>query len=460
MRNGLAVLDSIFTTASGLNEDKVNLAADITYQHNFRESSVFKLNGHITKFSLDRSQEASSNYFNPDNTFIRNFSFLTDAAQDITILTTQADLETNIGTVNLETGIKLSNIDSQSGIDFFNVTNGGRILDSDLSDNFLYDEEVYAGYVSLTKDWDKWSLKTGIRGEHTISSGNSIAASTINNLEYFELFPTFYLLYTLNENHNFSLDYSRKLDRPKYQDLNPFSYFLNEVNFNIGNPNLIPSFSHNLSFNYTLKDEYYFSVYYRDNGNYISTISFQDNINQTLRETKQNVLESTSYGFDFTVSKSITQNWFLYLYTSIFHEDETFLALESNAISYTNEVNGIYGSLSNYLTLSKDGTFTGELGLTYLSSFLSGSYVFSETTNLTLGLRKTLWDNRAVLSLVAEDILGQANPRLTSRYLNQDNSYFARPETQFIRVGFTYNFGNFRLGDNERSVDKKERDRL
>jgi hypothetical protein len=60
----------------------------------------------------------------------------------------------------------------------------------------------------------------------------------------------------------------------------------------------------------------------------------------------------------------------------------------------------------------------------------------------------------------AEDLLGQAMGRYTSRYLNQNNNFFTQPETQFVRFGFTYNFGNFRLTDNERRIEKDERERL
>src|SRR5690606_16192966 len=112
------------------------------------------------------------------------------------------------------------------------------------------------------------------------------------------------------------------------------------------------------------------------------------------------------------------------------------------------------------LTLSKDGRFTGEVTTTYLSQFLFGSYVSGRQLNLNLGLRKTLLDNRMVLSLVAEDLLWTYVPTYRSRYLNQDNFYKRRPENQFVRIGFTYNFGNSALEDNRRSLDKKERDRL
>ncbi|ASV30258.1 outer membrane beta-barrel family protein [Maribacter cobaltidurans] len=457
--NGIGTVDSTFTTASLLDETKNNISGDLTYKYSFKEGGALRFNGHYTTFDLNRTQSASSNYFLPTGDFIRNYSFFTDADQDIEIITAQIDYNKLLGTVSLETGVKTSLINSESQLQFF-TENNGRIFVPELSDNYLYDENVYAAYVSASKDWEKWSIKAGLRAEHTQSSGNSLALARVNNLEYFELFPSIYLLHNINENHSFAFDYSRKLERPRYEDLNPFRTFINENIYYEGNPNLVPNFSNNFNLNYTLKQEYFFDFYYRDNGNYISTLSFQDNQNQVLRDVTQNVLESTSYGFDFNYGKSITNNWYLYSYISIFHEDETFLALESDAFSATNEINGYYVDITNYLTLSKDGTFKGELGLAYLSGFLAGSYTMSETTNLTLGLQKSFWNKRAQISLSLNDILGKANPWHSSKYLNQDNAYIAVEETQNLRLSFTYNVGNFRLEDNQRQIEKAERDRI
>ncbi|MFT6795722.1 MAG: hypothetical protein ACJART_000860 [Maribacter sp.] len=459
MLNRVNAVDSTFTTASPEDEIKNNISGDISYKHKFKENGSLLINGHYTKFDLSKTQNVNSDYFSPDGSFIRDFNFLTDANQDIEIATAQIDYSGLLGATNVEAGLKGSFIASKSTLDYFSANNG-LVLDPALSDNFLYDENVYAAYTSFSYDWEKWSVKAGLRAEQTQSKGTSLALASINNLAYFELFPTFYLLHNRNESHSFSFDYSRKLVRPRYQDLNPFRTFINENIFVEGNPNLLPSFSNNFNFNYTLKQEFFFDFYYRDNGNYISTFAFQDNENKILRDFTQNVLESTSYGFDFNYGKSITNHWYLYSYISIFHEDETFLALESNNVAVKNEFDGFYADITNYLTLSKDGTFKGELGLTYLSGILQGSFIMAETTNLTFGVRKSFWNRRALLSLTVNDILGKANATVTSKYLNQDNNYLAIPETQYIRFGVTYNFGNFRLKDNDREIDKNERNRL
>ncbi|WP_282048713.1 outer membrane beta-barrel family protein [Maribacter aquivivus] len=459
IKNNVGVLDSIFTSNSFLSEQKHNVSGDLTFKHQFKDQGNLTVNAHYTNFDLDRNQDVNSDYFQPSGSFLRDFNFSTIADQQIEIKTAQIDYTDYLGSVFFETGVKGSFIDSESRLDYFLQNNGTQFVPN-LSDDYTYDESVYAGYFSLSKDWDKWSIKTGLRAEQTESTGVSVNVSSINDLSYFELFPSLYILHNINENHSLSFDYARKVQRPRYEDLNPFRTYINERNFEEGNPNLKPGFSNKFNLNYTLNQEFFFDFYYRDNGNYISTLTFQDNDNLVMRDNTQNVLESTSFGLDFTYGKSITNNWYLYSYISIFHEDETFLALESNEFSSKNEYNGAYVDLTNYITLSKDGTFKGELGLVYMSGYLEGSYLQEDFTNLTVGLRKSFLDNRAVLSISANDILGQYNSYFSSNYLNQNNGFIIKPETQYVKFGFTYNFGNFRLEDNQRDIDKIERERL
>ena len=462
IQNGLGQLDSLFTTNGTINQDNFNLGIDATYKHQFKkEGSELTGNLHFTRFIDEGEQSVNSLYTDPLGNSLRNVNFSTASNQDIDIYTGQLDFVSPMHKLYFKTGIKASQIISKNTYDFFDVNTTGAVQNTSLSDNFEYNEQVYAGYISVLRNWEKWVLKTGLRGEQTYVEGNSLVLNTSNVQNYFELFPSFYLLHNVSDKSSFSFDYSRKLDRPDYQDLNPFRVFLNENDFNEGNPNLIPNFSHNFNVNYTLNSTYFFDFYYRDNGEYISSLSFQDNENQTLRQINQNVSGSISYGLDFTVSSPISDAWYLYAYTSLFSESETFLAVESDNAIVKNKVEGYYLSLNNYITLSKDGTFNGEVSLDYLSTFIGGSYVQTNpSTTLNLSLKKTLWNNKVSLSLRAEDILGKANPRYRSRYLNQNNSYLSVEETQFVRFGFRYNFGNFRLSDTDKELDKKERDRL
>ncbi len=461
MRNGQGQIDSTLQNKSTLNEDLLNISADLSYEYRLKKQGAFlKANAHYTYYDLSRQQSGSSDYFDTSGQFLRNFMFSTNALQDINIYTGQIDYYTPLKSGNFETGVRGSVIKSKSGIDYLDVNNNQPPFNIALTDQFNYDEKVGALYASIYNEWGAWSFKLGLRGEQTRVDARSETLNQINTQNYFELFPSFFLSRSLGKENSFTLDYSRRLTRPKYSDLNPFRYFLNENDYNEGNPNLVPNFSHNFNLNLNIKDTYFFDIYYRDNGAYISRLTFQDNQNQTLREIKQNVLGSYSYGIDFTVATSLAPNWYVYFYNSLFYEDETFLVVESAIDDYTNKVTGYYGSLSNSFTLSKDASWKADASLTYMSGFLFGSFQVSETISLTAGLRKSLWDKRAVLSIVAEDLLGRANATYVSRYANQDNTYFERPETQFVRLSFTYNFGNFKLRNSDGDIRKSELQRL
>ena len=447
-------------TQSTIDSDRNNIAFDLKHTYTLEKGEI-STSAHFTSFNRNKLQRLGSVYTTQNNDIFSNVRFATDATQDIEIFTGQVDYNTSFNEVLFESGAKVAIIDSQSKIDFFdlnNVENTG--LEQAQSDNFLYDENVYAAYASLSKEWEKWSVKAGLRAEQTNSVGNSIVLNTKEKLDYFELFPSAYIQYNATENHSFTVDYSRRLERPRYQDLNPFAYFINENNFIIGNSGLQPSFSHQFNINYSLKGEFFFDIYYRDNGESIVTVVTQDNQNQVLRSDSQNALGSKSWGFDFNHGRSITSWLYTSVYLSAFHEEDSFLIDRSSNTSFKNDVNGFYAYIGNYLTLDKKKTLTGHVTFEYLSSFIVGSYTQDETIQLDLGVRKSLWDNRASLSLSVGDILNRANANVSARYEGLDNQYFPQEETQFFRVGFRYNFGNYKLKDNNRDLDKAERDRI
>ena len=449
---------SDFTTDSELEEDVNNLAADLQYKHLFEEPGEhFSLRTHFTRYTRGRVQEVITR---SHGSGAATSEFQTDADQEINIFTAQADLARNLDNFILETGAKVSTVRSLSGISFFDVIQGSRTYNPELSDQFSYDEDIFAAYLGLSRDWGSWSAKIGLRGEHSERRDFTVSIQEEDQAEEFEIFPSLYLQHVFSPRHSMSFDYSRKIERPKYENLNPFRYFLNRYNYNTVNPNLRSAISDNFNLNYTFNNEYFFDLYYRDNGPAIQTLGFQDNENFTLRNVSVNLLESISYGLDFVHYRNFTNWWSVYTYMSLFHEEQQFVALESGNQKASNEVDGFLGQLANTFILSKDGTFTGDLTLVYVSDYISGSYNLDPMTTLSAGLRKTFWNNRAEVSLRLEDMLNSTSTWMRSDYLNQDNGFFAQPENRYIRIGFKYNFGNFRLEDNRRDIEAAERERI
>ena len=456
------VLDSSFTTNSQLQNDLFNAAVDLTFSHNFeKENTQLSFNAHATYFEQNNDQQLLTQYFNDENLLLKENSFSSEGYQKINIYAGQADFETVFDTYKFLAGAKYAFINSTSSLFFYDVrTSSETFQGNHIIDKFTYNEAISAVYTSVSKNWDKWKAKAGLRVENTNRKGNSVALNQETNRNYTNFFPSLFISYQAAENHSFSFDYGRKIARPSYASLNPFRYYINENSYQSGNPNLNAALSSSFNLNYTYKEAYSFDFYFRDNGENVAQLVFQNNENQFLRSVQANMLESKSYGIDFLHGRSLKNWWYAQVVFSGFHEEETFIALESNNAEVTNDINGFYLSFYNGLTFSKDGTFTGDVTFLYISSLLQGSYQLDDMLNLSLGVRKTIWNNRAELSLHLADAFNSYATQLTSTYLNQDNGYFAQPENRYIRLGFKYNFGNFRLKDNQRTINNQERERL
>ena len=152
--------------------------------------------------------------------------------------------------------------------------------------------------------------------------------------------------------------------------------------------------------------------------------------------------------------------WFLQLVTSTFYLENEFYSIESIEETYSNDTFGFYASLYSNFDLNKEGSFTADLNVLYISNMITGGYDYKNQFSTSVSVRKSFWDKRASITVGVDDMFNTTTIPVTTNYYNQDNSYFARAETRLFRLGFRYNFGNARLRDNSRNSRSAESDRL
>ena len=155
-----------------------------------------------------------------------------------------------------------------------------------------------------------------------------------------------------------------------------------------------------------------------------------------------------------------TSWWYLQVVTSGFFIENEFLAQQSAQQTALASTYGFYGQIYSGLVLSEQANITSDVTALYISNLIFGSYTYKNQFNLSASVRKKIWDKKASITLGVDDIFNTNNIPVVSRYANQDNGYFARTESRLFRVGFTYNFGNSKLRDNNREITTKESDRL
>ena len=456
-------LDSSFRTLNNLVSEKFNLAFSLGYIHKFKtDGEQLSVDLHHTNYDFSEFQNVDTGYFLPNaTTSFRDNRFQTFSSQEIQLMTGQLDykLPSEDGSV-FEAGVKAVRIASDNILDQFSFQNGVREDDLDNSDVFIYDEKNYAAYTSYEKDWERWSIKAGLRVEITETEGLSQLSNTTNINNYTNLFPSFYILNRLKNDDEIYFSYNKRIYRPRYRQLNPFRYFLNDNAFITGDPGLLPEIDDSFILGYTINNTFTFEAYYRYEQNPTLELPVQDNDNRLLKYIYTNIDHNESYGLDFTTYTSITKHWNLYVLSSLFFYENNFFAVGNNNELLNNERWSVYANVTNYFNFLKDNSLTADIGVDYISSLFIGPSDISSRLGLDINLNKTFWNNKASLNIGVRDLLNTRNFTQSTRYLNQDWFVDSRSENRLFVVGFNYKFGNYRLRVKKADIDLGERDRL
>lgn len=453
-------LKYFFNANNFSDDDKYNLGFDLDYIHKFKNpGETLALNAHYTTFDYNRNQNVKSDYFDADGSFLETTAFQTDNHQDTNIYTAKADYTLPLGDAgNLELGAKGSNIKSSSNITQFDQVNGTQIIDPNNTDAFDYDEVIVAGYVNFSKDWDKLNLVTGLRAEQTNVKSNSVLEGSTKTQDYLDWFPTASLSYTVSDQVSIYTNYKKSIQRPNYQNLNPFQFYLNDVNIVTGNPNLQPVIVDHAVIGTSLaQGTYTLEAYYKTYSNTIFELPFQDNVNNILIYTPVNLDKTVEFGFDFITYFYVLENWSVYFVTSFFNtQDEA----EFEGIKIDRDQWSNYSVLSNDFTFLKDKSLNVNFNLTYMSKSMSGFREVQDILASELTMSKSVLKNKGSVSLVISDLFNTQNFDISSRYLNQNSRIYYDQDTRFIKLGFRYKFGNTNLETNQRRKSQQETERL
>ena len=185
-----------------------------------------------------------------------------DTPTDIDIYTAKLDFEDNLWGGKLGAGTKFSRVASDNTFLVFDEINGSMVRNDRRSNQFNYDENVYAGYLSYNRQLNqKWSMNAGLRAEQTDAEGHlqafldSLQEEPVK-LNYLSWFPSAGITWQLAEQHALALNYGRRINRPDYNVLNPFYNQLSQLSFEKGNPRLRPEIVNNVELGYTFAYRY------------------------------------------------------------------------------------------------------------------------------------------------------------------------------------------------------------
>lgn len=439
VQNGATNLSYILQDANS-SSPVGNLTANFNIKHDFdKKGKSLTFDMDYSGFSNKKDENFLANYLNSGGSSTNKTTLRNNTDAEISVYAAKTDLTLPLSkTAKLEAGLKSSYVVTNN--DFISEQLIGGVWQNDLgkSNNFVYKENINAIYGSFSKEWKVWQIQLGLRAEHTHSNGTSVTDQKEVDRNYLSLFPTVFVNQKLNENNNIRYSYGRRVDRPNYQQLNPFVFYLDPLAVDQGNPYLKPQFTDNYQISYSYK-EFSFSLNYSNTKDMITQISKQDDATRVISVIRENLGRSQNYSADINVPVKVTKWWNMQNNVSVYYNKFTDGNIEGAAYSAGKAAVNLY--TSNSFTLPQN--FSLEISAWLNSPRVNG---VEQTTNyqgaLNAGIQKTLMDKKLKLRLNMDDILltNHWEGKLVYQNINMNvvNHYTSRR----ANFSISYNFGN------------------
>jgi hypothetical protein len=340
-------------------------------------------------------------------------------------------------TVKLEAGVKSSWVKTDNDLQAEEFVNNSWRNDVRRSNQFIYDENVNAAYTNLNKQFKNTSVQIGLRVEQTNSKGNLITTNTVVERGYWDFFPTLFVQQTLSKNNQLGFSYSRRIDRPSYDALNPFIYYLDQFTYSKGNPFLNPQYTNNFELSYTLLQKYMLSIGYSRVNDVIMEVLLPDTAQKALYQTNANIAQNISYNANLNIPVQITKWWQANNNLNVFYLSFRAPDLAGNALK-TGKTSFQFKTQQTFTIMSG---FTAELSGSYESPLDYGTFSIRPRYSIDAGLSKALFNKKASLKLALSDVFNTYKTNLSSIYSGLTYEVRQKNESQVGRITFTYRFG-------------------
>ena len=342
----------------------------------------------------------------------------------------------------LESGVKTSFVKADNDLQFFDVSSGIPDVEEGKTNHFIYKENINAVYGNVIKNWEKFKVNFGLRMENTNVTGTQIVTNTINKKNYTQLFPSAVFSYDLNEKNNLEINFSRRISRPNYRQLNPFKFYLDPTTYQSGNPDLNPETTMNYEFTYSLDSKYFATLGYSKTSNSITDVlkPVIEDGEKVIVQTNENLNSASYLSLNLIAPVKVTKWW-----------------------DMNNSANFYFGSYSGNIAdtpIKNQGNFT--FSLNTINSFKLGKGYSAELTAnykarelyaymdlepmwfLNIGAQKKF--KNSTLKLSFNDIFFTSNPKARNVYSSYIENFVVERDSRVMTLSYTYNFGSAKNG--------------
>jgi outer membrane receptor protein involved in Fe transport len=444
LKNSTGITDSIVKSTNQIKNKWTNLSSNIYLQHKI-DSTGKEITADLdfSNFSAKGSSFLNNNSYTPNEVLKNSNTLRADFPVDITILSAKTDFTHPLkNNTKFEAGLKSSYVQTKNEANFFNVINGIDQVDFDKTNRFDYKENINAAYINYKKQLKKWGLQLGLRAEHTEVKGDQKGNAQRNDSSftrsYTNLFPTSYLTFQANDNHQFSLSYGRRIDRPNYQSLNPFVFFIDNYTYQVGNPFLQPQITNNIEITHLFKGFLNTTLNY-SNTNNIFAESFTQKDFATI-VSQSNIGNRTNIGIAINAQLEAKKIYSANIFVNYSYDSYKGTV---NGDPLNNQINMLFLNLNNQFKFKKG--WSAEISGWYRTKGIEGQIIISPLSQVTVAGQKQILKNKGTLKFSIRDLFYSNIPTGDINFSRTEARFTNKRDNRILSLSFVYRFGrNFK----------------
>ena len=444
LKNSAGITDSIVKSTNQIKNKWTNLSSNFYIQHKI-DSTGKEITADLdfSNFSAKGSSLLNNNSYTPNEVLKNSNTLRADFPVDITILSAKTDFTHPLkNNAKFEAGLKSSYVQTKNEANFFNVINDVDQVDFDKTNRFDYKENINAAYINYNKQLKKWGLQLGLRAEHTEVKGDQKGNAQRNDSSftrsYINLFPTSYLTYQANDNHQFSLSYGRRIDRPNYQSLNPFIFFIDNYTYQVGNPFLQPQITNNIEITHLFKGFLNTTLNYSKTNN-IFAESFTQKDFATI-VSQSNIGTRTNMGIAINAQLEAKKIYSANLFVNYSYDSYKGTV---NGDPLNNQINMLFLNLNNQFKFKKG--WSAEISGWYRTKGIEGQIIISPLSQVTVAGQKQILKNKGTIKFSIRDLFYTNIPTGDINFSRTEARFTNKRDNRILSLSFVYRFGrNFK----------------
>jgi hypothetical protein len=366
---------------------------------------------------------------------------------NVDIYSAKIDYTQSIGKeAKLETGVKTSYVNTDNHAKYFSELNTGEEADYSKTNHFLYKESIHAAYLSVNKQFKKLGAQVGLRYENTSYSGKQYGNPTRTDSSfkrnYGSLFPTVFLSYKANDKNQFAFSFGRRIDRPTYQNLNPFLFFLDKYTYEAGNPFIKPQFTNNFEVSHTYKNFLTTTVNYSRTTDYMNETFQQEEVNGTKTYATivrhGNIGQRDAAGISVSAQVPVAKWWNASIYTN-YNYNKFKGRLNGNGEYIDIAASNLLFNVNNQFKFNKG--WSAELSGFYRTKGVDGQIIIQPLGQLSAGIGKQVLKNKGTVRFNVRDIF-HTNKAIGDINFENTLAHFVNTrDSRVASLSFSFNFG-------------------